>query len=62
MLKVPSNDSDFESSWREELVAVVTKYRIMDANLREPFNNKRIFICQKHFKTDQYHFQTHVKH
>ena len=47
--KVPSNDSDFESSWRNEvLTAVLTKYQVADANLRERFNNKRIFICQKH--------------
>ena len=47
--KVPSNDSDFESGWRNELLtAVLTKYRVADENLREQFNNKCIFICQEH--------------
>ena len=47
--KVPSKDLDFDSRWRNELLtAVLTKYRVADASLRERFNNKCIFMCQEH--------------
>ena len=47
--KVPSKDLDFDSRWRNELLtAVLTKYRVADASLRERFNNKQIFMCQEH--------------
>ena len=55
IIKVPSGDSKFETNWRNILVAVVTRDRIVDDTLRKGIENKRIFICQQHFRTDQNH-------
>ena len=32
--KVPSDDSDFETKWRNKLAAVVTRDHVVDANKR----------------------------
>ena len=48
-------NSDFEINWRNKFVVIVTTDRVVDANFEERINNKRIFICQQHFRTYQYH-------
>ena len=45
LFKVPSGNNDFDVKWRDQLVAVVTKDRVIDASLRERIKNKKLFIC-----------------
>ena len=54
ILKVPSGDSEFETAWRNKLIDVVTKDRVIDSSLREQINKITIHICQQHFRPDQY--------
>lgn len=54
IFKVPSGASDFETNWRNKLVAVVTSSRVIDSSLREQIEKKRVYICQQHFRPDQY--------
>ena len=51
--KVPSGDSEWETKWREKLVAIVTRDRVVDSALKEKIANKRLFICQRHYHPDQ---------
>ena len=51
--KVPSGTNEFESTWRDKLVAVVVRLREVDPALKEKIQKKRIFICQRHFRDDQ---------
>ena len=51
--KVPSGTNEFESTWRDKLVAVVVRFREVDPALKERIQKKRIFICQRHFRDDQ---------
>ena len=37
-----------------QLVAVITKDRVIDASLRERIKNKKLYICQHHFTVAQY--------
>ena len=46
IFEVPSDDSDFKISWKNKLVAVVTRDRAADPNLKERINTRRVFICQ----------------
>lgn len=52
--KVSSGDSDFETNWRNKLVVVTTRGRLVDAKLKDRINNERIFIYEQHFRRDQY--------
>ena len=54
IFKVPSGDSEFETTWRNKLIAIVTRNRVIDAKLKEQINNKNIYICQQHYRIDQY--------
>ena len=54
IFKVTSGDSEFETSWRNKLIAIVTRDRVIDAKLKEQINNKNIYICQQHYRIDQY--------
>ena len=51
--KVPGGNKEFDSKWREKLVAVVVRHREIDAALKERIQKKKIFICQRHFRDDQ---------
>ena len=51
--KVPFDDSDFKTNWRDNLVSVITKDRFVNTNLRDRINNERIFIYQQYFRIDQ---------
>ena len=51
--KVPSGDSDFEKTWREKLIAIIVRDRVVDATLKERIAKKKLFICQKHYRPDQ---------
>ena len=54
IFKVPSGDSEFETAWRNKLIDVLTKDRVIDSSLREQINKRTIRICQQHFRPDQY--------
>ena len=55
LFKVPSGEGKFETSWRQKLIAIITKDRVIDGTLRAQINKKKLFICQRHFAEDQYH-------
>ena len=51
--RVPTGENSFDKQWREKLINVVTKDRTIDDALRERIKNKRIFICERHYRDDQ---------
>ena len=54
LFKVPVGKNDYDKTWREKLIAVITKDREINASLRSQIENSQLFICQKHFTSDQY--------
>ena len=63
IFKVPSGDSEFETTWRNKLIAVVTRDRVIDSKLKEQINKNRIYICQQHYSIEPISiiFMTRVK-
>ena len=55
LFKVPSGEGKFETNWRQKLVDIITKDRVIDGPLRARICNKKLFICQRHFAEDQYY-------
>lgn len=53
IFKIPSGVDSFNTKWREQLLNIVTRDRVIDAGLQLQITSKRIFICQKHFRDDQ---------
>ena len=57
IFKVPAPKTEFEKSWKDKLVTVITKDREINAALRERIKSGRLFICERHFSED--HIQRH---
>ena len=55
LFKIPSSDSEFDTTWRNKLVDVITKGREIDSLLRERIKSRKLFICQRHYREDQYY-------
>ena len=53
IFKLPTPKDEFHKKWREQLLAVVTRDRIMDASLKSQIKRDKIHICEKHFTEDQ---------
>ena len=50
VLKVPGGDDEYNKSWREKLVNIVTKDRVVTPGLREQIQKRTIHICERHFE------------
>ena len=49
IFKVPASNDSFNTSWRENLIAIIPKDGIEDLSLKTQIENKRLFICEKHY-------------
>ena len=51
----PNNSEDSEKmKWREELLSIITKYRVVDEGLKKQICNNTLKICEKHFNDDEF--------
>ena len=49
-------DDDYHVSPRNNIVAVLGRYRVMDKAVRERILTGKIYICEQHFKTEDIEF------
>ena len=56
IFQIPMRDDDFHVSWRNNIVAVLARYRVMDKAVRERVLTGKIYICERHFKTEDIEF------
>ena len=50
VLKVPGGDDEYNKRWREKLVNIVTKDRVVTPGLREQIQKRNIHICERNFE------------
>ena len=52
IFKIPKAKSGVPENmkWSENLINVVTRERVIDSDLKRQINEKRLLICEKHFK------------
>ena len=53
--KVPSGD-DIERHWREKIVAIITRDREIDSNLRKIIKIRKLWVCQRYYHDNQINF------
>ena len=53
IFKIPGEDDDYSTKWRNQLLNIVTKDRVIDASLKRQIENRAIRICELHFTQDQ---------
>ena len=50
IFKVPSCNNESSWKWRKKLVHIITKDRVIDANLKNQIEKKTLYICGKHYE------------
>ena len=56
IFKIPAPKDEFHTKWRNDLLAAVTRDRVLDENLKKQIKNNKVPICEKHFNSDQIYF------
>ena len=51
--KIPSKDDDYSKEWREKLIDIITRDRVVDSQLKQQIQKKNLFICERHYREDQ---------
>ena len=46
-------DDDYSKNWREKLIDIITRERIVDADLKGQIKRRTLFICEKHYAQNQ---------
>ncbi|XP_065645886.1 uncharacterized protein LOC136076375 [Hydra vulgaris] len=52
IFQIPMRNDEFHSNWRKEIVNVLFKYRVADKELKDRVAVGKIYICERHFSTD----------
>ena len=52
IFNVPRGDDEFDKEWRNKLINIITKYRVVDASFRARIEKKNVAICEKHFRDE----------
>ena len=52
IFKIPAGNGEYESKWRDKLIHVVTKDRVVDSSLKKQIESRKLFICEKHFNEE----------
>ena len=52
IFKIPKAKSGVPENmkWREDLINVITRDRVIDSDFKRQINENRLHICEKHFK------------
>ena len=56
IFQIAMTDDDFHVSWRNNIVTVLGRYRVMDKAVREHILTGKIYICEQHFRTEDIEF------
>ena len=49
LFRVTAGKSDFNTKWRENIVRVIGKYRVLDAAFYNRLKNGKVFVCERHY-------------
>ena len=53
IFRVPTKDDEWSKEWRRKIVAVITRDRVVDSNLKRQIDNKALYVCEKHYPQDK---------
>lgn len=51
--KIPTKDDDYSTEWRNKIVNIITRDRIIDKNLRKQIDNRTLSVCEIHYPPDK---------
>ena len=54
IFRIPSEQDELFKKTRAAWINVITKDRIVEENLRRQINSGNLYVCEKHFKKEEY--------
>ena len=54
IFRIPSEQDELSKKTRVAWINVITKDRVVDDNLRSQINSGNLYVCEKHFKKEEY--------
>ena len=51
--RVPTKDDEYSTNWRNNIVAVVTRDRVIDGNLKRQIKNRALHTCELHYPQEK---------
>ncbi len=61
IFKIPAGKDEFNVVWRQKLINVVTKDRVIDQSLKKQIEENRIYICEKQFQETQINEREYIE-
>ena len=56
IFRISQRKSPFYSAWREDVISIIKKYRVVDENLKRQIEFWNISICEKHYIQEDIEF------
>lgn len=54
IFKIPKETDELSKKTREAWISVITKDRVADEGLRRQINSGNLYVCEKHFRKEEY--------
>ena len=51
--RIPKKDDEYSCNWREKLIQIITRDRVVDPSLRRQIEKRNLCICELHFSDDK---------
>ena len=52
LFKITTRSGEFYERWRKEVLNIVSKYRVVNADLKNQIQRGNIYFCEKHYKIE----------
>ena len=53
LFQIPTKDDEYSTVWRNKLVAIITRDRVIDAGLKGQTERRMLYICERHYTEAQ---------
>ena len=50
LFKLPTAKDETTEEWRREMLNIITKDGVVDANFKKQVENDHVYVCEKHFR------------
>ena len=53
IFKLPSAKDDYHTKWRNDILHVISRDRVIDSNFKRLISSNKVYVCEKHFSEGQ---------
>ena len=53
LFRLPRKDDEYSANWRNNIVAIITRDRVIDGNLKRAIKNQTLHTCELHYPQEK---------